>query len=110
VQLARAESAGDVWLHEPVQDTLRGLFEHLSGMVAELTAWALTQWARQAEAPTYSAPTAAWQLGRGPETEFAGFGERRAAAEFDAIMVGPGAVEPMRLAEQLRLAQHSKQE
>ncbi len=103
VQLARAESAGDVWLHEPVQDTLRGLFERLGDMVAELATWALTQWANQAETPTYSAPTAAWQLGREPETDFVGFGERRAGAEFDAIMVGPGGVEPLRLAEQLRL-------
>lgn len=103
VQLARAESAGDVWIHEPVQDTLRGLFEHLSGMVAELATWALAQWADQAETPTFSAPTAAWQLGREPDTDFAGFAERRTGAEFDAIMVGPGGVEPLRLAEQLRL-------
>jgi hypothetical protein len=103
LQLARAESAGNVWLHEPVQDTLRGLFECLGDMVAELATWALTQWARQAEARTYSAPAVAWQRGGEPETEFAGFGAQREAAEFDAIMVGPGGVEHLRLAERLRL-------
>jgi hypothetical protein len=103
VQLSRAESAGEVWLHEPVQDTLRGLFERLGDMVAELATWALTQWTSQAGAPTYSAPTAAWQLGREPETEFAGFEDRRAGADFDSLLIGPGGVEHVRLAERLRL-------
>lgn len=102
VQLARADSVCDVWLYEPVQDTLSGLFECLGSMVVELATWALAQWAAQAESQTYSAPIAAWQLGREPGTDFAGFGEQR-TAEFDAAMVNPSSTEHMRLAEQLRV-------
>ena len=103
VQLARAESAGDVWLHEPVQATLHGLFSGLSTMVAELATWGLGQWEGQAQNQTYTAPVIAWRLGREPETEFAGFAEQRTAADFDALMVNPATTEHMRLAEQLRV-------
>jgi hypothetical protein len=100
-RLARADTAGDVWLHEPVQDTLRGLFEGLSEMVAELAAWALVKWDEQGGNRTFVAPVRAWQLGPEPDTEFSGFSEQRPAAEFDSLMVGTGLVEHMRLAEQL---------
>jgi hypothetical protein len=103
VQLARADGARDVWVNEPVQATLRGLFERLGDMVAELAAWALEQWVREAEAPTFVTPIAAWQLGREPDTAFAGFSAGAATGAFDAAVVSPNEVEFFKLAEKLRL-------
>jgi hypothetical protein len=102
-QLARADGASDVWLHEPVQETLGGLFARVRELAAELAAWALARWMEQGENRTFVSPFRAWRLGSEPDTAFSGFSEQRPAAEFDRLMVGTGTAEFMRLAEQLRV-------
>lgn len=103
VQMARAQSPSEVWLHEPVQETLAGLFEHLNLMVERLAAWVHRRWREQREQRTLVSPVRAWRLTPRPDTSFAGFGEVAGEPHFDAIVVNPATTEHFRLAEELRL-------
>jgi hypothetical protein len=103
VQLARANGPGGVWLHEPAQDTLAGLFERLNEMVEQLAAWALARWDDQEQARNLVAPERAWKPVREVESEFGGFGEPTAPTSFTALVVNTQDTEQLGLAEKLRL-------
>jgi hypothetical protein len=100
VQLARAD-ARDVWLNEPAQATLRGLFERLGDMVAELAA---------GRSNTGSAkPRLRLSLLR-QRCGSSGASPRRssrvsapATGDFNAAVVSPNEMEFFKLAETLRL-------
>lgn len=64
VQMATADGAHDMWLGEPAQDTLRGLFERLNAMVERLAPerWNAGTLAGTGRLRTLVAPERAWRL------------------------------------------------